>query len=164
MAQAMSDYFPLVEGLALEYRSKSHEGDGGYRFEVVSAVQEGAGTVAHCRRIPSSGGRAYDFTARKDAAGVFCGKSKEFPLPAEPGRRWTRAPNSYEIAAVDAVKMVPAGTFRGCLRVVYRIAGGDAGCGERLYAPGVGFIYEMCADEADPFEILLVRAVTPDII
>jgi hypothetical protein len=39
--------------------------------------------------------------------------------------------------------------------VSYLIAAGDGGCGERLYAPGVGLARELCGDEADPFEVLL---------
>jgi hypothetical protein len=39
--------------------------------------------------------------------------------------------------------------------VVYAIAGGDGGSGERLYAPGVGLVRETCHDEADPWEARL---------
>jgi len=158
----MKDYFPLSEGLCLEYRTQSSAQSGGWRFEVVSSVTQGVVTRAHCRRTPLGAGAAVDLTVTKDDRGVFMGRALEFPLPAEPGRRWTRAPNAYRIADLDAVKTVPAGTFRDCLRVVYLIAGGDAGCGERLYAPGVGLIYDMCADESDPCELALARMSVPD--
>ncbi|MFA6003889.1 MAG: hypothetical protein WC881_07460 [Elusimicrobiota bacterium] len=156
----MRDYFPLDEGLALEYISKSASGTGGYRFEVVTSADSGGVIRAHCRRVPrDAGGKAWDAQALKDGRGVFFDAALELPLPPEPGRRWTRAPNQYRIDAADAVVTVPAGTFRDCLRVVYTIAGGDAGWGERLYAPGVGLVYEMCSDEAEPFELLLTRFI-----
>lgn len=152
----MTEYFPLTEGLVLEYRCQGPAGSGGYRFEVVSSVSQGGITRAHCRRSPlAGGGKAWDSQVLSDGRGVFFGPALELPLPPEPGRRWTRAPNEYRIDAADAVKTVPAGTFRGCLRVVYKIAGGDSGWGEKLYAPEVGLIYEMCSDEAEPFELLL---------
>jgi len=61
--------------------------------------------------------------------------------------------------ALDAVTTVPAGTFRDCLKVSYLIAGGDAGYGERYYAPSIGFVREVCADESDPYEHVLLRVV-----
>jgi len=147
--------------MRLEYRHKSASETGGYVFEVVSAAESGGVLRAHCRHTPLSAQKPYDFTLVKDSRGVHRGRALELPLPARPGRRWARAPYSYRVDALDAVKTVPAGTFRGCLRVAYLVAGGDAGRGERLYAPGVGLICEICADETDPFELLLTRAVLP---
>ena len=58
----------------------------------------------------------------------------------------------------NASAETPAGRFSGCLRVGYLIAAGDAGCGERFYAPGLGLVRETCADEADPFELVLTSS------
>lgn len=153
-------YFPLIEGFAWEYQMKSAAGLSRYRFAVVSAAEDGGVLRAHCRR-QFEGGPAADVTVTKDARGVFVGKALEFPLPPRLGRAWVRSPNDYRVASLDAVKAVPAGTYRGCLRVVYAIAGGDAGWGERFYAPGVGFIQETCHDEADPFEVSLLSVRPP---
>ncbi|MDD5657286.1 MAG: hypothetical protein PHF00_08550, partial [Elusimicrobia bacterium] len=126
----MRDYYPLREGLRLEYRCRRAEGDSGWRFEVVSAAAEAGGAIrALCRRAPLAGGAPRDFTVTKKADGVYIGGVLELPLPARPGRRWDLHPNSYRMDRLDAVKTVPAGTFRDCLRVVYAIAGGDAGWG-----------------------------------
>lgn len=157
----MKDYFPLVEGLALDYRSRSAEGDGGYRFEVVSAAQEGGAIRAHCRRTPLGGGAPADFTLVKDGRGVFLGRELLLPLPLEPGRGWERPPESFRVESLDAVKTVPAGTFRGCLRLVYLIAGGDGGGGEKVYAPGVGLISELRTAEDETGETVLTRARLP---
>ncbi|MCX5794994.1 MAG: hypothetical protein NTY77_05835 [Elusimicrobia bacterium] len=155
------DYFPLREGLVLEYRTRSSSGTGGYRFEVVSAATEGGTTRAHCRRTALPAGQPADLTVTKDARGVFLGQELELPLPLEPGRQWSRAPDAFRIDSLDAVKTVPAGTFRGCLRVAYLIAGGDGGSGERFYAPGVGLICDLCAEEDETSETVLTQARLP---
>lgn len=156
----MADYFPLVEGLALDYCVRWAAG-GGYRFEVVSSA-EAAGTVlAHCRRTPLAGGPPADFTVRKDARGVFLGRELLLPLPPEPGRGWESGGESCRVESLDAVKTVPAGTFRGCLRVVYLIAGGDGGGGERIYAPGVGLVSDLFTGESESGETVLTRASLP---
>ena len=157
----MRDYFPLVEGLVLEYRTRSSFGAGGYRFEVVSAASEGGATRALCRRSPLAGGAPTEFTALKNERGVYLGQALELPLPLEPGREWSRAPETYRVDCLDAVKTVPAGTFRGCLRVAYLIAGGDGGSGEKFYAPGVGLISDLCAAEDETSETVLTVASLP---
>jgi hypothetical protein len=134
---------------------------GGYRFEVVSAASAGGATRAHCRRTPLAGGAPADLTAVKDERGVFLGQALELPLPPRKGREWSRAPQTYRVDCLDAVKTVPAGTFRGCLRVVYLIAGGDGGSGEKFYAPGVGLISDLCAAEDETSETVLTRASLP---
>lgn len=157
----MKDYFPLSEGLVLEYRTRSSSAAGGYRFEVVSAATEGGTTRAHCRRTALPVGMPADLTITKDARGVFLGEDLELPLPPERGRQWSRAPITYRIDSLQAVKTVPAGTFRGCLRVAYLIAGGDGGSGERFYAPGVGLICDLRAEEDETSETVLTQARLP---
>ena len=157
----MKDYFPLVEGIVLEYRTKSASGAGGYRFEVVSAASEGGATRAHCRRTPLAGGEPADLTALRNERGVYLGQALELPLPLEAGREWSRGAQAYRVASLDAVKTVPAGTFRGCLRVAYLIAGGDGGSGEKFYAPGVGLVSDLCAAEDETSETVLARARLP---
>ncbi|MBI5241105.1 MAG: hypothetical protein HY926_11580 [Elusimicrobia bacterium] len=157
----MKDYFPLVEGLRLEYRTRTAGGGGGYRFEVVSAAEEGGAVRAHCRRTPLAGGAPADFTLVKDGRGVSLGRELLLPLPLEKGRRWESGGESCRVDSLEAVKTVPAGTFRGCLRVVYPIAGGDGGGGEKVYAPGVGLVSDLCAAEDETSETLLTGARVP---
>ncbi len=157
----MTDYYPLVEGLKLEYRAGSPAGTVRYRIEVVCAAESGGGLRAHCRRTPLDGGAPAQFTVTKDGRGVFLGRELLLPLPLEAGRTWERGPESFRVDSLDAVQTVPAGTFRGCLRVVYLIAGGDGGAGERLYAPGVGLIKDLRAAEDGSSETLLTRASLP---
>ncbi len=151
------DYFPLTKGLVLEYRTKNAQGSGTMSIEVLSVAKSKAALKALCHRTTSWGGQEKheEYAVLKDATGVYSGSEPEYPLPVKLGRKWNRYPNEYEIAAIDAVATVPAGTYLGCLKVSYLVAGGDAGFGERFYAPGVGFISEICTDESDPYEFAL---------
>jgi hypothetical protein len=154
----MTDYFPLEEGLTLEYRTKNAGGEGRMSIEVLCVRREGSNIKARCRRTTKWGDekRTTEYDVLKDPTGVYAGPEPEFPLPASLGRKWSRYPNDYELAALDAVTTVPAGTFRDCLKVSYLIGGGDAGSGERYYAPSVGFVREVCTDESDPYEYVLL--------
>lgn len=156
------DYFPLAEGLRLEYETRAST-TRRFALEVLSVARRGGGEEARVRRTELAGAApaAEEYAVRKGPDGVYRRDLLEFPLPASAGRRWTQAPRSYEIAAVDARADVPAGRFEACLRVSYDIAQGDGGGGERLYAPGVGLVREDCRDEAEPFETVLVRFSRP---
>ncbi len=153
------DYYPLSEGLSLEYETKNASGSGRMTIEVLSVRSERGALKARCRRTTQWGQekRVEEYDVLKDATGVYAGAEPEFPLPARIGHQWRRYPNEYEVADLDAVTTVPAGTFRHCLKVSYLIAGGDAGGGERYYAPSVGFVRETCSDENDPYEFTLLR-------
>ncbi len=157
------DYFPLLPGLVLAYRTKSLEGQGRLKIEVLSLEAAGGLLRAKCRRTSALAGRVKvsEFEVVQDERGVHADGGLDLPLPPDVGRRWSRGAASYAVEADDAVTTVPAGTYRGCLRVAYRLAGGDAGGGERFYAPGVGLVRELCTDETDPFELALERVVPP---
>jgi hypothetical protein len=81
----MMDYFPLIEGLVPEYRTRASSETLSRRSEVVSAAAEGKTTRAHCRRTRLPSGNATGLAAGPDARGVFLGKDLEFPLAPEPG-------------------------------------------------------------------------------
>ncbi len=163
MRGAAPDYFPLVKGSTLEYRSRNAESTGLIKVEVLEVAERQNVTRALCRRSTVWGSRlnVSEYTVVRDRTGVYAEKERELPLPIALGRKWRHYPNEYRVAALDAITSVPAGTFRGCLKVSYLIGGGDAGVGERYYAPGVGLVRENCMDEADPFEIELVRKTGP---
>lgn len=157
------DFFPLLPGLTREYRTRSAAGIGVLRFEVLSVSWKEGKTLARCRRTNIRGGRleTKEFTARRDTSGVYSSGLKEFPLPLWKGRRWSAYPVEFEVSGLDAAVAVPAGKFGGCLKIFYRIGGGDGGSGERFYASGVGLVREECSDEADPFELELTRFLLP---
>ncbi len=159
----MAEHFPLKPGLTLEYSIRSAQGEGRIVFNVLTTAKEGNVVRAQCRRTTSWEGedRHYDYEVREDSTGVFSGKTKEFPLPLAVGLDWGAPPRNYRVAALDAEVSVPGGTFKNCLRITYLIAGGDAGSGERFYAPGVGYVKEVNAEEGEPFEVKLLRWSAP---
>jgi len=147
------DYLPLSPGLRLEYRVRRAQGTRSLTVEHLAA----AGGVLVRRTWTAPDGSTESETSRGErrADGVYDDGERVLPLPARPGAAWSRPPRAYRVESQGAAVSAPAGDFSGCLRVTYLIAAGDAGCGERLYAPGVGLVRETCSDEADPFEILL---------
>jgi hypothetical protein len=157
---AEKDYFPLVPGLVLEYRSETADSRHDLRFEVLSV----SGQTAKCRKTirEPSGEKTVELEVRRTAQGVYNRDFLEFPLPARAGAKWSEAPRSYEIETLSGEAVTPAGKFSGCLKVSYLIAGGDGGGGERFYAPGIGFVFESCSDELEPFNILLTKYSLPE--
>jgi hypothetical protein len=148
------DYLPLSPGLRLEYEVR-RAGES-RRLVVEHAAAAGAGvTVRRTWTTADGSAETESSRAERRADGVYFDGELALPLPARNGAAWSRPPRSYRVEAAGVKAVTPAGTFSGCLRVGYLIAAGDGGCGERLYAPGVGLVRERCGDEADPFEVRL---------
>ena len=148
------DFLPLAPGMRLEYEVR-RAGET-QNLVVEHAADAGAGVTVR-RTWTAEDGAVQTETGRAErrADGVYFDGELALPLPARPGAEWSLPPRSYRAEALDASAETPAGRFSGCLRVGYLIAAGDGGCGERLYAPGVGLVRELCSDEADPFEVRL---------
>ena len=151
------DYLPLEPGLRLEYSLSRAQG----RETLVVEHSAGQGGAVNVRRSwRTSEGQEQSATSRAERreGGVYLDGELLLPLPARKGLSWARPPREYRMEDLDAPAETPAGRFTGCLRVGYLIAGGDGGCGERFYAPGLGLVRETCADEADPFELVLTSS------
>lgn len=154
-----ADYFPLKKGALRVFAISDASRSGTMRVEVLSVAKKDGGIMAKCRRVVEWRGKpakAALFTVTKDAKGVRSGREFEFAAPIAIGTRWAGAHYEYWIESLDAAVRTPAGEFIGCLRVAYLIAGGDSGSGERFYAPGVGLVKVVEAEEGDPFEHELV--------
>ncbi|MDE2491483.1 MAG: hypothetical protein KGM24_11575 [Elusimicrobia bacterium] len=149
------DYLPLTPGLRLDYEVRRA---GATLRLAVEHSDGGGGTTLVRRTWTSPDGSSQSETARAErrADGVYEDGLLVLPLPPQPGTSWSVPPIRHAVEGAGAVAEVPAGRFADCLKVSYLIAGGDGGSGERLYAPGVGVVSELCADEADPFEARLV--------
>lgn len=153
------DYHPLSEGLILVYEARRAGGTERFRFECLEARRAGDVLVARVRRTWGEGpGRVSEERLELRPDGLWGESGLILPLPPRPDARWIRSPREYFIEGADARVETLAGAFAGCLSVGYLIAAGDAGSGRRLYAPGVGLVYEKCSDEADPYELILVSA------
>lgn len=154
------DWFPLEPGLELLYERR---GDGEERaellIELLSVSRRGDELSAKGRRTLSGPGRPPrrgEFVVERRADGMYLDGGLLFPLPPVPGREWDARPDRLFVESLDAEIAVPAGRFAGCLKVGLLIAGGDAGSGERFYAPGVGLVRSYYGDEASPYELSLL--------
>jgi len=148
------DYLPLRPGLRLEYDVRRA---GEVRKLVVEhSAAPGGGVLVRRTWTGGDGGVETDSSrGERRPDGVYLDGERVLPLPARAGAAWSRPPRSYRIESLDAAADTPAGRFPACLRVAYLIAAGDGGAGERLYAPELGLVRELCGDEADPFEVRL---------
>lgn len=158
------DYFPLKAGRALEYEARVPDGRGSVLVEILAVDSTRGRLQARCRRTarwPGETPSTSEFDAVVDADAARSGGAVEFPLPGVVGQKWSAYPREYEIESLDGAVETPSGRYTGCIVVRYMIAGGDAGYGRRYFAPGVGFVHESCADEADPFELSLSRVQEP---
>ena len=157
------DFFPLVAGAVFEFEVDRAGSREGLTVEVLSVEVSGGLTKAACRRTETRPGenRARDFEATSDGLWVRVDGEKELPCVPEAGMKGDAPPVSSRVSELGAVVSVPAGSFSGCLKVSYLVAAGDAGSGERFYAPGVGLVREDCAEESEPFESRLVRYSIP---
>ena len=152
----MADYYPVEAGRVWVYETETTRGRRRVREEILSAVREGGTLRVRGRSVIEGRAEGREFEVVEDASSVRVDGVVELPEPPVLGAAWEAAGDSCRIAALDAFVEVPGGRFRGCLRVAYLISGGDAGSGERYYAPGVGLVREVRSDEADPFERVLV--------
>lgn len=150
------DWLPLAPGLRLEYEVRR----SGETLRLVVEQRAADGGAVTVRRTWSGGsGPAETEESRLERRpdGVYADGGLVLPSPARVGAEWPAPPRRYRVEARDAAASVPAGEFTACLRVGYLIAEGDGGSGERVYAPGVGLVRELCSDEADPYEVTLTR-------
>jgi len=138
-AQTPSDFFPLAVGNEWTYADRSPllgpQAQAASRRVVRIVSRDADGYYRDSERGEL---RADADCLRDRIRRLLC-------LPLEPGRGWTSvvgvsSTERYEIAAVDEEVEVPAGTFRGCVRVRAHNRGGPTTDHvlELTYAPGIG--------------------------
>ena len=165
------DWFPLLEGLRLTYHHTSTEFEEVETAEIlftdIRAFRDDCLAKAVLTRTRMGGSVTKEYEVRKSAREVFSASGVlgcarlEYPLPALPGKEWDTSPDRHRIASIDETIAVPAGKFRGCLRVNTYLAGGDAGSAIRYYAPGVGYVYEEVSGETAGARVCLVSIQLP---
>lgn len=145
------DYFPLKEKTRYEYEFKSSEFDGTAKvyIDIIKVNKKGSSVTAHARmKFILRDEHTTEFKIKKDSKwvittdGIVVGGRKEFPLPPKEGIKWDEYPDSNEIVSMTDKLSIKAGKFTNCLKVLTKIAGGDAGMATRYYAPGVGYVME----------------------
>lgn len=132
-AGAPADYFPLALGNSWTFLDRSPRQKDPVRRTIRIVARDAQGYFVDDQRgaLRADPQCVHDRTRR-----LLCG-------PLERGTAWSSVVNAaverYEIAGVDELVTVPAGTFRGCVRVRSKVrAGGLDQVAEMTYAPGVG--------------------------
>lgn len=167
-AQAAA-YLPLKERAVLQYEHASSEFDSPrtVRVEYLGWSDETASAAVNMITFHGSKPKVANFVVRAAAEGPLAGDSPlygprlEFPIPLVYNAVWFEGPDRSRVAALNAEVQVPAGLFKGCLKIVTRLSGGDAGTAERYYAPGVGLVYERVTSEERQDTLRLLSSELP---
>ena len=129
-----ADFFPLAVGHRWTFLDRSPQAAEPSRRTVTILSRDPQGYYLDDQR----GALRADHDCLQDRARrLLC-------APIEVGRTWTSVvgpsvTERYEIAGVEEMVTVPAGTFRGCVRVRSQVrAAGVEQVAELTYAPGVG--------------------------
>ncbi len=129
-----ADYFPLAVGNSWTFLDRSPQQQESRRRTVRIVGRDAEGYFVDDQRgaLRADPDCLHDRTRR-----LLC-------RPIEPGSTWrsvvgVSATEHYEIAGVNETVTVPAGTFRGCVRVRSQLRAGRVDqVAELTYAPGVG--------------------------
>lgn len=157
------DYLPFVKGAVWEYKRVGKDPDGTERFEILSVAEKKGQLEAKIRSTSTKDGKTEvsEVTLTKGKDGLFSDGDVEFPLPPKKGKKWKIGGAEYEILGHDTSVKVPAGKYKDCMKIFHKIGTGDEGTGYRLFAPGVGLVYEEAAEESGPYILSLTRVTMP---
>lgn len=72
----------------------------------------------------------------------LAGPRLEMPSQVVLNQAWNEGQDRSRVAAVNTSIKTAAGNYKGCVRIITRIARGDVGTINRYYAPGVGLVAE----------------------
>ncbi len=161
----MADYYPLKEKTRYEYEVTSSDFDGVAKayIDILKVEKKGKTTTAKARmRFVVKDEHITEFKIKKDGKwvittdGIVIGGRKEFPLPPKEGLKWVEEPDYNEIISTTDKVSVKAGKFSNCLKILTKLAGGDAGLATRYYAPNVGYVLEDYRAEDKTYYVELV--------
>lgn len=159
-----TEFFPMRKNRIYEYEHTSSEFLGTRKLTIEYldySEKEGfltARLTAHNRTTPW----VEDYSVQFKSDGLHStssplgGPRVEIPLPLYQNRSWTEGQLYNRVTSLKYRTTVPAGTFEGCVKILSKIGGGDAGSAYRVYAPGVGLVEEALSAEDRQDHIRLV--------
>ena len=164
-----TEFFPMVKNRIYEYEYTSSEFLGARKLTIEYldySEKEGfitARLTAYNRTTPW----VEDYSVQFKGDGLHAtssplgGPRVEIPLPLYQNRSWTEGSHYSRVTSLKHKATVPAGTFEGCLKILTRIGGGDAGSAYRIYAPGVGLVEEALSaeDRQDHIRLVAIKQV-----
>jgi hypothetical protein len=167
------DYFPLKERTRYEYEFTSSDFDGVAKvyIDILKVNKKNNIIIANAKmKFVLRDEHTTEFKIKKDSRwvittdGIVVGGRKEFPLPPKEGLKWNEPPDSNEIVSMTDKLSIKAGKFRNCLKVLTKMAGGDAGMSARYYAPGIGYVMEdyRAEDKTGFVELVSISEIPED--
>ncbi len=150
-----AEYLPLNKRAVLEYEFTSSEFTAAKAVRVEVMNYSAADKTAQVNMVIFNKTKPkvsnYVLTAAQDGIrstdSPLAGPRLEIPMPLAYNQVWNEGYDRHRVAALNAKVTVPAGVYNGCLKIVTKLGGGDAGTAERYYAPGVGLVYERITAE-----------------
>jgi hypothetical protein len=155
-------YMPCATGLAVHYRFERVENDivraiGATMTDVVEGPGKMPATcVIERTLVRADGSKEVDrWMLEMQADHISAAGSVDQPLafrppllraPVERGKKWRFNTTDYEILDADETVEVPAGRFKGCVRVHERSRDGKHEA-VHVYAPDVGLILHVSGTE-----------------
>lgn len=144
------NYFPIKKNIKLEYEYTSSEFLGKKRVIIEISEYSEKDNSAKAKMIIFKGNRyeSTDYNIYITESGILAtdsildGKRTEIAFPVKLGKVWTEGRNKNRISSLNAKITVPAGELTNCIKIITKIADGDAGSAVRYYAPGIGLVYE----------------------
>lgn len=149
------EYLPIHKQAVLEYEYTSSEFTAAkaVRVEYMSYSEKDKAASVNMIIFNKTKPKVSNFTVAADPYGIrssdspLYGPRVEIPLPLAYNTVWNEGADHNRVAAMNAEIAVPAGVYKGCLKIVTRLSGGDAGSALRYYAPGIGLVYERIISE-----------------
>ncbi|MDT8286019.1 MAG: hypothetical protein RQ748_02825 [Elusimicrobiales bacterium] len=164
-----TEFFPMIKNRIYEYEYTSSEFLGTRRLTIAYldySEKEGfltARLTAYNRTTPW----VEDYSVQFKGDGLHAtssplgGPRLEIPLPLYQNRSWSEGQLYNRVTSLRYKTTVPAGQFEGCLKILTKIGGGDAGSAYRIYAPGVGLVEEALSaeDRQDHIRLVSVKQI-----
>jgi hypothetical protein len=164
-----TEFFPMRKSRIYEYEYTSSEFLGSRKLTIEYldySEKEGfltARLTAYNRTTPW----VEDYSVQFKGDGLHAtssplgGPRVEIPLPLYQNRSWSEGQFYNRVTSLKHRTTVPAGTFEGCLKILTKIGGGDAGSAYRVYAPGVGLVEEALSaeDRQDHIRLVAIKQV-----
>jgi hypothetical protein len=159
-----AEYLPLNKKAVYEYEYTSSEFTGvkAVRVEFMAYSETSKTVQVNMIIFNKTKPKVSNFVITSDASGIrssdspLAGPRLEIPFPLVYNQVWNEGYDRNRVAALNAKIAVPAGTYNGCLKIVSKLGGGDAGSADRYYAPGVGLVYEQITAEESQQTLKLV--------
>lgn len=164
-----TEFFPMIKNRIYEYEYTSSEFLGTRRLtiEYLEYSEKENYLTARLTAYNRTTPWVEDYSVHFKGDGLYAtssplgGPRLEVPLPLYQNRSWSEGSFYNRVTSLRYRTSVPAGDFEGCLKILSKIGGGDAGSAYRIYAPGVGLVEEALSaeDRQDHIRLVAIKQI-----